>query len=75
MARRIRTRQRTQNALRRRLAQLVAREGSKQAAAARLGITPGYIRDVEKDRGCPGLEVALRIADALKLSLDEVCGR
>jgi transcriptional regulator with XRE-family HTH domain len=53
-----------------------ARQGlTLRNVAARLGITPSYLSDIENDRRTPALRVLENLARILQLDLDELLSR
>lgn len=60
---------------------LVMRKERKKAGLSQeklgeiVGVTQPYINYIERGIKHPSLELAIRIADALNISLDKLCGR
>ena len=59
-----------------RLYELRTREGLTQEGLARKAdVTTGAVRNWEKGKRTPSFEMAIRLADALEVTLDELAGR
>ncbi len=59
-----------------RLYELRSRRGLTQEGLARKAdVTTGAVRNWEKGKRTPSFEMAIRLADALEVTLDELAGR
>jgi transcriptional regulator with XRE-family HTH domain len=59
-----------------RLYELRSKRGlTQEGVARRAGVTLGALRNWEKGRRTPSFEMAIKLADALGVSLDELAGR
>jgi transcriptional regulator with XRE-family HTH domain len=65
-----------EKAMGQRLYELRSRKGLTQEGLARKAdVTTSAVRNWEKGKRTPSLEMAVRLADALDVSLDELAGR